>query len=242
MKTEFVISVGTLPGAEHRRLSCNNQDGLAVRRGGGALVAAVTDGCSEGRFSEVGARLAAGWLAADGLALIEEGGLDDLPERLCDALLARLEALAPARVRAAFVAEYLLFTCLVAAVTDDRVLVFGLGDGVVACRRDGAGSIAALDAGVDNAPPYLGYRLLDPALLSSDPGALAPAVHLDGPADFDALLIGTDGLPHLPEGALEGLLADPAHARNPSLLQKRLRASGRSLPDDTTAVLLRRAP
>ena len=238
--TKYQIAAGSLPGAEHRRLGRNNQDAVAVRCGESALVAALTDGCSGGCYSEVGARLAAGWLAADGLAMAAEGDLAALPERLLDALLKRLEGLLPAGDRADFVADYLLFTCLIAVVTEGRALVFGLGDGVVASAGGEAPGVAVIEAG--DAPPYLGYRLLDPALLTPAPGDLGPAIYLDGPADFEALLIGSDGLGDLPDGVLDGFLGDPAYARNPSLLQKRLRACGRGLPDDSSAVLLRRLP
>jgi len=240
LNTDILVAVGTVPGREHARLSRNNQDGLAVRVRGDRLVAVVTDGCSSGAFSEVGARLGAAWLADAALT-------EDSPVAVFDAALSRLDALAPAAssARAAFVADYLLFTALVAVVTPERVRIYGVGDGVYAAANGDDCAITALDAGPDNAPPYLAYRLLESARLERFSGELSPTVHLDGPADFDGLLIGSDGVGDLPsgDGSVRELLVAPALARNTSLLQKRLNVLGPrrgQLPDDTTAVLLRR--
>jgi len=236
LNADILVSAGTVPGREHTRLSRNNQDGLAIRAHNNRLVAVITDGCSSGTFSEVGARLGAAWLADAALHT-------DSPAAALDTLLTRLDTLAPTGdARVPFVADYLLFTALVAIVTPDRALIYGLGDGLCAIRTPTGAALSALDAGPDNAPPYLGYRLLDPTALARFDGELSPVVHSDGPADFDALLIGSDGLSDLPPEALLDLLTAPAHGRNASLLQKRLNALGPrkgQLPDDTTAVLLR---
>ena len=50
----------------------NNQDGLAVRVEPRRIVAALCDGCSAGRSSEVGARLAASWVAVHLPRILDE--------------------------------------------------------------------------------------------------------------------------------------------------------------------------
>src|SRR5688500_2517928 len=60
---DFVAAAGSIVGRDHVRVHKNNQDGFAIAGHGEILVAAVTDGCGSSKFSEVGARLAAAWLA-----------------------------------------------------------------------------------------------------------------------------------------------------------------------------------
>ena len=62
ISTRFFATCGSVTGREHARLGRNNQDGVALAARDGLLVAVVTDGCSSGKWSEVGARLAARWL------------------------------------------------------------------------------------------------------------------------------------------------------------------------------------
>jgi len=73
----LVIAAGSVTGRDHRRAARDGQDGFALLVSAKANVVAsvVTDGCSSGRTSEVGARLGAAWIAT----LIEErwGGVTD---------------------------------------------------------------------------------------------------------------------------------------------------------------------
>ena len=64
LSASFAIAGGTVLGTEHRHALRNNQDALAFRETEDALIVVVTDGCSSGHSSEVGARLGAAWLAA----------------------------------------------------------------------------------------------------------------------------------------------------------------------------------
>jgi hypothetical protein len=233
----FVAAAGSIVGREHVRLHRNNQDGTAVRVTKECIVAAVTDGCSSGRSSEVGARLGAAWLAewCPRLWALE-------PEATCFCRAAALylagfladlgRSLTPSQESwRRIVNDYLLFTFLVAVVGRERTLVFGLGDGVYSVN----GKTTVLDAGADNTPPYLGYRLVG--------RRIEPLVHHSGPTEeIETLLVGTDGLAEL-GGRLQELELDPRYEKNPSLLHKRLVLLGedsRLLRDDATAVLIRR--
>jgi Protein phosphatase 2C len=245
---EFLARGGTVVGVDHRRALRNNQDGLAFACGGGWHVVAVTDGCSSGRASEVGARLGAAYLAARTLDLAPRArDVDDAAASVGAATLAWLDGLAAsfgeARRKDA-IADMLLFTFLVAAIGPERAVVFGVGDGVVSLN----GVTLALDPGPDNAPPYLAYGLLG--------RAPAPTVHVDVPAcDVRTLAVATDGAVELlararelleggaPQRGLDQFEEDVVYLRNPSLLQKRLVVIGERhgrLHDDTTIGLLRR--
>ena len=245
----FAAQVGSVAGAEHVRLGRNNQDGWAVEQGGGFAVAVVTDGCSSGEWSEVGARLGARVLARQALALARALGLSPaLPERAADALLGFLAGLAGALDAggdglADEVGRQLLFTFQCAVYDGERALVFGVGDGVWAVD----GQACVLESGPDNAPAYLAYRLVPADRLPPDFDATRDAAvrtHHLGPARTVALA--TDGFAHALASnprALASALEDPAGWRNRFALQRRLNVLGAqargALPDDTTLVLLR---
>jgi hypothetical protein len=228
---------GSVTGAEHRRARRNNQDGLALSGEGAWRAAVVTDGCSSGRASEVGARLGAAWLAE---AIVRSAEAAQSAEALAEAvtreLVAWLRAVAasfPEERRQDVVAEMLLFSYLAAAVGPERAVVFGVGDGVFAID----GAVTALSSGPDNAPPYAGYGVLA--------DAPAPVVHADLPsAAMRSILVATDGALDLTE-RLGEFVDDARYLKNPSLVQKRLVVLDETavrLHDDTTIAVVRSAP
>ena len=252
----FLLTSGTVVGREHVRLGRGNQDGVALHAGGELIVAAVTDGCSSGRYSEVGARLGAAHLAAWVPQLWRRLGgagcrADVLAGEAADALLAFLYSvsggLRPGGDElASTVADYLLFGFLCAVVDRERAVVFGIGDGLYSLN----GAATLLDPGPENAPDYLAYRLL-----GQRGRDIRPRVHLAVPtAEVRSLLVGTDGLADLVaradeplrdggrQGGLEQFETGPLVLRNGSQVHKRLTVIGelnRRLRDDTTLALLR---
>jgi hypothetical protein len=229
---DFAVAAGSVAGREHTRLHRNNQDGVAALVEPGRIVAAVCDGCSAGRSSEVGARLGAAWIVASlPRILADRPDESELGERLAAGLVEYLRQIAaglgggPAVVR-----DYLLFTFLAAVVEPERALILGLGDGLFAVD----GERRVLDPGPENAPAYLGYRLVDPAQLHAPP-SLDPKLHLRA-ATVDSLVLATDGAAALLPHELDA----PLYAHNPSLAQKRLNAIERRLDDDTSLVVIRR--
>lgn len=252
----FSLAGGSALGRAHGRSGRNNQDAFALREDGDRIVAVVADGCSQGRSSEVGARLAATWIAANGPRLARTtGDATSLAEALAGGLRAMLggalDQLAPRPgERAAVIGELFLFTLLVAVLTPERALVLGRGDGLYAID----GTVVFLDSGVDNAPDYLAYALLADDDARARDGALRvlASVPLD---EIESLVIATDGAAAFEQPAAEAhdhpaatlaeVALDARYAANPSLLQKRLHAlasSDRRLQDDVTIALLRRRP
>lgn len=241
---EFTAAAGSVTGREHRRAERDGQDGHAVVATDSVVAAIVTDGCSSGARSEIGARVGAGWLAAlveqrfadvrdaDHAVAIASGITGELLVRL--GLLARsLDAAGD--VVAARIDESLLFGFLAAVVTPQVALVFGIGDGIVVVD----GKVTSIDPGPDNAPPYVAYGLLDAAHAPA-----TPAFHFLGPtAEVDVVAVATDGLaPVIP--TLAALASDPKYATNPSLLRKRLvvLSDGGTFSDDATVAVVRRRP
>ncbi len=208
----------------------------------GFAIAVVTDGCGSGPSSEVGARLGARFLARRILAEARRNALtSELPTRVCESLVSFLFTVArgldlDGESLGDDVAQQFLFTFQCAVMDGERALVFGVGDGVVAI--DGVPRV--LDAGADNAPPYLGYRLVPQARLPFDfraTAATAPVVHHLGPAATVALA--TDGLSHA-TGELLTLAANEAVWKNPYALGRALNVLAPRLHDDATVALLKR--
>jgi len=254
----LVVTAGSVIGREHARVGRGNQDGVALHRNGELVVAAVTDGCSSGRYSEVGARLGAAHLAGWVPQLWRRlGGAASAPAELAreatDALLAYLYTVSgglkpggPDEL-SQVVADYLLFGFLCAVVDEERAVVFGIGDGVYSVN----GASTVLDPGPENAPDYLAYRLL-----GIRGRRIQARVHCCVPtAELSSLVIGTDGLVDLlaraaeplkdgaPQGGLEQFEKGALYLKNPVQVQKRLTVIGdlnRHLSDDTTLALIRR--
>jgi hypothetical protein len=248
--SSFLAVSGSVTGRDHRRAERDGQDGHAVVSTDDVVAAIVTDGCSSGRASEIGARVGAAWLAA----LIEQAfrGIDEATAARAAAavvtrtLLDRLEVLArsfdPAgHVSAARVDAALLFGFLAAVVTPATTIVFGIGDGIVVVD----GAITAIDPGPENAPPYLAYALFERAGGGAR-ACLEPRIHFAGAtADVEAIGVATDGAAPLVDAgsvALATIVADPRCAKNPSLLRKRLivLSDAGTFVDDATIAIVRR--
>ena len=219
----------TVTGREHVRLGRNNQDGAFVATKGEAWVAVVADGCSSEPFSEVGARLGARALATM-TASLQHVPLPELPGVALDHLttwLSRLVHGVDGDDARAVLEAYGLFTVLCAVQRGGDAVVFGSGDGAVFVD----GQVTRLSSGDDNAPAYVGYRLL---------GQDVPVqVHHLGPARQVALC--TDGLEaFVASGGLPALFDDALVWKNPVHLQRRLNVlhASERFADDATLALL----
>lgn len=227
----FVVAAGSVTGGDHRRAERDGQDGFATVARPSVVAAVVTDGCSSGRTSEVGARLGAAWIAAlveerfagvrneDGARVAAGRVVGGLVDRLRD-LSATLGGGAP------IVSDMLLFGFLVGVFTQETAIVFGVGDGL-ACVD---GDVTVIDPGPDNAPIYPAYALLG--------ARIEPRVVFVGRAECVA--VATDGVD---AATLRELARDPRLDANTSLLRKRLNvlaSEGRFYDDATVAVVRRR--
>jgi len=238
----FTAAAGSVTGRDHRRAERDGQDGHAVVVTPTVVAAIVTDGCSSGARSEIGARVGAGWLAA----LVEQrfANVRDADHAVAIAgavaaeLLVRLGLLARSLdaagdVVAGRIDESLLFGFLAAAVTPRTSIVFGIGDGIVVVHD----RVVSIDPGPDNAPPYLAYGLLD-----AEAAKATPRIHFVGATDdVDVVAVATDGLAPI-ASTLASLAGDPRYAVNPSLLRKRLvvLSDGGTFSDDATVAVVQR--
>ena len=246
----FTACAGLVRGEDHAQAHRNAQDACNVHVSAGGIVAVVADGCSSGESSEVGAGLASAWIARNALAIAaRHAHADERGEAIGHALTAYLRTVATGlATREAELPEivhtYLLFSLLVAIVTESDAIVLGAGDGIYAV--DGAET--ALDPGADNAPDYIAYDLLENAPIRSR----IRVHHASNTCDLTSLVVATDGALDLqrraaepidgaPQGGLDQFARDARYARNPSLLRKRLTVIGalhRRLHDDTAIAMI----
>jgi len=235
--TLFAVAAGSVTGRAHRLVERDGQDGWACVATEDVTAAIVTDGCSSGRVTEIGARVGAAWLAASIERRFAGTRIDpkEAAAETCAELVERLGLLARSMnaegdLTPAVVGEALLFGFLAAVVTKDHAIVFGIGDGTVLVNDE----VEAIDPGPDNAPPYAAYALLGKTI--------APRIHFAGrAADVRVLAVATDGL--VPAAAcVRDLAATKKLHVNPSLLRKRLlvMAGEHRFGDDATIAIVRR--
>lgn len=168
------IALASAPGSAHvnpgQPGKTNNQDAIVHRtftRGydntqGHVLV--LCDGCGSQPYSSTGADLGAHILAE----VIANRARDCGPRgfsweavthetlRKIDSIARILASRSPADYASIVVSRF-LFTALVCVVDGDDAVIVAFGDGVVVVDSE----IIILEPPIPNAPPYLGYRLLD---------------------------------------------------------------------------------
>jgi len=156
----FIVAGAAILGRTHAALRKNKQDAVAYGCGSWGACGVVADGCGSGEASELGAILSATAMEVAVVRAMEQGASPR------DALLvgtrAVHHALASVALRCSetsaridFVAKHLLATVLAFVVTRDSGAILAAGDGVARADEDWF----VFDE--DNAPRYLGYRIID---------------------------------------------------------------------------------
>lgn len=209
---------GTTTGRSHLLAERPNQDAFRLLQGEWGAAAAVCDGCGSEPGSGVGAALGANLAVNAAARRLKAGGPLDLGG-LRREILGRLEAVGG--VSGLPVREYLLFTLLLAILSEGRAWILACGDGLWGVD----GEIRTLGPYPGNAPPYIAYGL------ENREGPRLEVLY-EGPAR--EVLIGTDGASEVPP---EILRADERIFANPDLLRRRLKLAKPS--DDATVAMLR---
>lgn len=250
MEEIFEIIHGTVTGRDHRIAGKNNQDAYFIKQELGLMIVLVADGCSEGRHSEVGAKLgiriigqeiARLWRAASarGVVINAEGLLDTARINVLTYLRILTLALGDNFNRA--VVDYLLFTVIGIIVTNEEAICFGLGDGYAEINSE----LIDMPCYENNEPSYLGYDLIDrKSLIRPKDASLLIFKRL--PADkLQSAIIGTDGLIDLVNiakrnlpgkdeeiGPISQFLKDK-YFLNPDMLRRRLTLINRDVMRST---------
>lgn len=244
------IAGGSVTGRAHAIAGRNNQDAFHFEQRDGLAVGVVCDGCGSSPRSEVGAAIGARLVAA---ALLDEAQRSTEPDweaarrRVLATLETLVEGMGGEKLR--LVEDYLLFTVVGALVGPEQTWIFSVGDGLYAVN----GEETRLGPFPRNEPPYLAY-----ALLGMDD--FDTRLRVDGPwqtSEIESLLIGSDGVADLvellassaeDEAGLARFWRDDRYFANRDGVRRTLAVLGRprggapTLPDDTTLVVMRRAP
>jgi hypothetical protein len=269
-QTTFRIAGGSVPGWEHRRAGKNNQDAYGWKVLPQGAIALVADGCGSGQWSEVGAQLgvrcALGAIARrlqeavrpDSDQFWEAIQQDVLQSLMVFSSHVDLELVAQVR-------DYWLFTLVGAVVTPAVTVLVAFGDGAIALN----GEFLPRPNYARNAPPYLGYGLMDDSQIALLPSDLRFRLHaVVATSSVQSILLGSDGVWDLMRvvqgavsdgdgmGAIAPFWQDDYYVQNPDGIRRRLTVLGREsvqtdweerqivrrpgcLPDDTTLVVLR---
>lgn len=251
---DWDIAGGSVTGRTHVRTGRNNQDAFAWSTKAAGTVMVVCDGCSSEPHSEVGARLGASLLVeAIASRLTAECDVGTVIEDARVSTLASLGAIAsvmgPSRMGPCsgntasrdVVYDHFLFTIVGAVVGVEDTIVFALGDGA-AWINDARLELGTFEG---NAPPYLGYALIDGAPPFDLTFTMLARIET---ANLRTLAIGTDGVHDLtrgssPTGGVGAFFTDRVFS-NRDMIRRELTRAARdlehSLPDDTTLIVLRR--
>jgi serine/threonine protein phosphatase PrpC len=203
------LSKATAPGSVHINAGqpgkTNNQDALATATFDRGFVAVVCDGCGSQPLSGIGADFGAHAIKRTllkHLAHTKASELDwsKVTEDLTKILRTEAEMYAENSTLQAFelaVVERFLFTSVVLIVDGERAYVVAFGDGVVIIDDEDI----VLEPPILNAPPYMGYLLLQKTAYHDDDKKehLAFKTIREMPcADIQkGIIIGTDGLTDL---------------------------------------------
>ncbi len=147
-------------GRDHAVKRRNSQDAVCFGHAGSAAYGVVSDGCGEGRKSELGAALSVAVVGGALRAELERGASPEATWRpAVDALHGALREVVARVAREPegarlFIREHLLATVLAFVVTADSAIVFTFGDGLVLVDDE----TRVLHE--DNRPSYPAYALL----------------------------------------------------------------------------------
>ena len=202
MTAAFEVCAGSVTGRAHIANGFPNQDSHCVLRATDYTIAVVTDGCSDGAQSSVGAALGARIVAHQMAKHVETMNvsdraddhvwwLDSVHARLLialeDVLIAMGGVRSDPKLRHALVTDYLLFTVVAAIITPRVFLAAGIGDGRVVVNGDDI-PLGKFDG---NMPPYPAYLLTSTSLPRDQMHFRVLACRV--PEEVDSFLIGTDG-------------------------------------------------
>lgn len=271
MDQVFEVAAGSIPGRSHvgrdgLLVGKNNQDAYAWRFFKGGVVAIVTDGCSAGAKSEIGAELGARFLVrsiGDQIELGEQQ-VERLLEQARRATLEEIKTVAHA-IGSDFnqvVNGYFLFTVLGVLILGESTYLFSCGDGLWTVN----GELCELGPFEKNRPPYIAYDLI-PSTFADRPELLRFTVTRFETEQVRSVVLATDGAkafkhPGLfipgcqePIESLSQFWGDERYVRNRSAIRRRLtrinsevvweengalKIDHGRLDDDTTILVIRR--
>ncbi len=263
----FEVAAGSVIGSHHRRDGENNQDSFAIYQDDKLTIGIVCDGCSDSKFSESGSRIGSRIILQSLVRQLKRyqyhWSTQPFPqswssdrrfwERTERDVTSAIHQLAQQMGESLTeqVSLHFLFTTIGFVITPTGGIFFSLGDGAIAINGD----LFQIGPFPGNAPPYIGYQLINSRIGTENPELLAFRVHYEIPvADLDSFLIGTDGVFDLNKAAernlpgkndlvrpLSQFWEDDQYFRNPDMVNRILRQANqeRNIFDTHTRALIR---
>ncbi|MBI5044495.1 MAG: protein phosphatase 2C domain-containing protein [Candidatus Levybacteria bacterium] len=216
-RTLFELADGSVIGTHHRRNGENNQDASAIYQDDMLTIGIVCDGCSDSKFSESGSRIGsrlilqslvkqlkryyqstidwstqpspAAWSTDrrfwDRIERDTTSSLHQLAQQMGESLTEQI-------------AMHFLFTTIGFIIAPTGGVFFSFGDGVIVVN----GEVLQIGPFPGNAPPYIGYQLVNSRIGTENPELLKFQVHREIPlADLNTFMVGTDGVLDLKRSA-----------------------------------------
>lgn len=236
----YRVQSGIVTGRSHVLAGKNCQDNVKVivnKDENPYIVGCIADGCGTGKYSEAGSRLAVEYAVRESIRLLSTGiNLESIPQLLYWNLVDMLNTFISLYHfksegdKAKFIEDHLLFTLIGFIITDEGVIIFASGDGVIVVNND----IHIRDE--NNSPLYLAYHLVKREMLVGTATELPNCFDLyEIPADsLERLLIGSDAW----FDELE-VLNELWGFKNPSALQRKLNVLSQKekrLSDDASII------
>lgn len=241
---EFKMRTGIVTGREHIVYGINCQDSVNTKsfdyKGNSYLTGVVSDGCGEGKKSEVGSHLATSFVSAKMEQLIKKGLSEtEIPSRIFKKLLNFLRSIMDSyglknhpEEEVSFIRDHLLFTVIGFIIGPKDTVIFATGDGVVILNED----IVIRDQ--QNSPSYPAYHLIKSKYLKT------PLYE-----KFDIYTIKTEELQNLAIGSdswqseieILKLLSDANNKQNLQRTMNLLSQKERRFKDDATLIVVTRS-
>ena len=243
------IAVGGAAGNDHKNPhgpgATNYQDSASLIFNGEIPIGAVIcDGCGSMPHSEIGAQFASKRLAELISGDLADNGCVDL-EKVCTQFIAMVEQAAMLyktgnEAIEKVIAEYFLFTVLLAYEQNGEIVIAGCGDGMYMADDE----IFVIEPPLKNAPPYLSYRLIPSQYCGqADILTIREIARIPISSVRKSVIIGSDGLIELARARTDDL-HHPAFMIEETRLSMWLQGQvfGQQevyLDDDLTAVIIR---
>lgn len=250
MKDLFEIAGGIVVGSEHAKAGRNNQDAFYWIVSDLAIVAVVTDGCSDAPHSEVGAKIGARIVAEtiskevgdhnnNVIALLPDPPYPFWHNAYIQILRKLSNVLDDIGREQQTILDYFLFTVVGALITPWATSIFSIGDGFAILNSE----YKKIGPFENNAPPYIGYALLGETPTGIKPGWLRFNIHsIADTRSIQSILIGTDGIedflnaankkmPGKEEtaGPISQFWEDDRYFKNPDMIRRKLALANRTV-------------
>jgi len=168
----FMVAGGSVRGTDHIRKGINNHDAMHVAYDvhTNTLVGVVCDGCGSGQDSEVGAKVGSMLVATSIFRHLTYSPLDEIwpgvRKEVCSHIHTLSLAMENGDAIKNVIATNFLFTIVGFVITEERTVVFHIGDGYYALCRDVVDDDdgffeATFEPMEGNYPPYIAYNIVE---------------------------------------------------------------------------------